>query len=151
MSDIETLERHLVNDLRTVADRLDDERTVRDLYRALATRALKPHEGDGHLALSRKRAEDLLTAAGFESADGLADSGGEGEVSDRARELLDGIGWVSDPENTSRNDPMHDSSPRDAPPRQPPAERAAGVGADRARRGRAEPPAPLLTVMSAVA
>jgi hypothetical protein len=123
MSDIETLERHLVNDLRTVADRLDDERTARDLYRALTARALKPHEDDGHLALSRKRAEDLLSAAGFQNADGLADSGGEGEVSDRARELLDGIGWTSDPENTSRNDPMHDSSPKDPPPAsRPPSE-----------------------------
>jgi hypothetical protein len=142
MSDIETLERHLVNDLRTLADRLDDERTARDLYGALATRALKPREGEGHLALSRKRAEDLLAAAGFQNADGLANSGGEGEVSDRARELLDEIGWTSDPENTSRNDPMHDSSSRDAPPAsRPPTEppeweRTAHEEAERNRLGR---------------
>ena len=65
-------------------------------------------------------------ANGLDPIEGLAASGGEGEVSDRAREALDAIGWISQPENTDRHDPRHSGS-REGPP---PA----------SRRGEHEPP-----------
>jgi hypothetical protein len=137
---IETLERALVTDLRSLGDRLADERTVRDLYRALAGRRLTQRDSGAYVALSYKRAEELLTEAGVESAQGLANSGGEGEVTDRAREVLEEMGWESRPEDTSRHDPAHVTSPEDPPPasrpdgREPPEwERTAHEEAERNR------------------
>ncbi len=116
----ETLERRLLSGLRSLGDRLADERAVTDLYRALAGRALSTPDETGHVALSYNRAEDLLTEAarsiGLEPVEGLAESGGEGEVTDRAAALLREIGWTSNPENTSRHDDAHVSSPDDPPP-----------------------------------
>ena len=126
----ETPERALVEDLRDIGPALDDDRLGRDLYRALASRALSKRGTEGHVALSWKRAEEVVNAArrlnGYDSIEGLAGSGGEGEVSHRAQGALDAIGWVSQPENTGRNDPRHRSSHEHAPPQ--------------SRRGEHEPP-----------
>ena len=117
----ETLESLLIDDIQTLRDRLGDERLCRDLYRALASRALSKHGIEGHVALSWERAEDVVNIGRSSRAlpqfEGLAASGGEGELSDRAREVLEEIGWSSRPENTQRHDDRHLESPERNRPR----------------------------------
>jgi len=116
----DTLERHLAADLRTI-DGLADDSFARELYRAMASRALS-HSGDeGHITLSWARAEDLVNGTreslNLPPIEGLAGSGGEGEVSNRVRDALADAGWTSRPENTTRHDDSHVDSPADPPPR----------------------------------
>ena len=126
----ETHERALVEDLRDIGPALGDDRLVRDLYRALASRALSKRGSEGHVAPSWTRAQEIVNLArkgnGLDPIDTLAGSGGEGEVTHRAQEALDASGWVSQPENPARHDPAHTSS-REHPPPQ-------------SRRGEHEPP-----------
>jgi hypothetical protein len=117
----ETRERALVDDLRQLGhDPLADEQLVRDLYKAIAGRALFKRGAEGHVTLSWKRSEEALNLArgahDLPPIEGLARSGGEGEVTDRGREALEAINWISQPENTDRQDPAHVSSPADPPP-----------------------------------
>jgi hypothetical protein len=118
----ETLERILVDDLSALGERLADDRLTQDLYRALANRALfkRGDEAEGHVALSWKRAEEIVNLARAANAlppkEGLAGSGGEGELSDRADEALEDVGWLSKPENTSRHDERHTQSAASPPP-----------------------------------
>ena len=139
----ETLEGILIEDIQTLGDRLGDERLCRDLYRALASRALSKRGIEGHVALSWERAEDVVnigrSSRVLPQLEGLAASGGEGELSDRAREALEEIGWTSKPENPQRHDDRHLESPEDPPPAsrpggEPPAwERDAHAEAERNR------------------
>ena len=149
----ETHERALVEDLRGLGSALGDDRLCRDVYRALASRALSKRGAEGHVALSWSRAEEVVnlarTGQGLPAIEGLAGSGGEGEVTDRAQEALDAIGWISQPENTSRHDPRHRESPADAPPasrrgdREPPEwERRAHADADETLARREDPSRP---------
>jgi hypothetical protein len=117
----ETRERALVDDLIQLGhDALADEKLVRDLYGAIASRALFKRDSEGHVALSWKRAEEALDIArqahGLAPLEGLAGSGGEGELTDRARDALEAIDWISQPENTDRHNPAHVSSPKEPPP-----------------------------------
>ena len=117
----ETLERLLVEDLEGLGERLaDDGRLSTDLYGALAGFALHKRGEDGRLTLSWSRAEEVLNAAsaarGLPPLEGLAQSGREGELSDRAREALQSIGWDVRPRVTDRDDPSHVGRPTSAPP-----------------------------------
>ena len=114
------LERILVDDLQALGERLADERLCRDLYRALAGRALSKRGDEGHVALSYRRAEEVLNTARQGNAlpplQGLASSGGEEEVTERAQEALDEVGWRSRPEDHGHADPQHISSAAGPPP-----------------------------------
>jgi hypothetical protein len=118
----EVLERQLIDDLRSLGDRLDhDEKLATDLYGTLAGWAVARRGIEGHLALSWKRAEDIVnelrTAAGARPLEGLMQSGLEGRVSDRAREALESLGWEIRPRRTDEFDPAHVGEP-EHPPRQ---------------------------------
>jgi len=135
----ETLERELVQDLDRLGDRLADDRLVRDLYGALTNHTL--HKDGGHVSLSWRRAEDIIKTARAGQAlppvDGLTPSGGEGELTDRAREALQQLGWELQPLNTGRHDDAHHANPEQPPPadREPPQwERAAHAQAEENRR-----------------
>ena len=104
----DTLETFLIEDVQALRDQLRDERLCRDLYRALASRDLTKRGTPGHITLSWERAEDVVNLGRSSRAlpqfQGLAGSGGEGELSDRARQALEEIGWTSSPEGTQRRD-----------------------------------------------
>jgi hypothetical protein len=120
MSDTDSLERSLVADLESLGDRLGDERLLHDLYRALAGTALSKAAATGHVSLSWNRAAELINAArgarGLDPIEGLPQSGDEGEVSDRARGVLDDLGWRVRDESHDRSDPAHTSNPSAPPP-----------------------------------
>ena len=144
-SSTDTLERRLLEDLGRLGDRLADERLVGDLYRALAGCALHAPQGGGRLALSWSRAEELLDDARSGQAlariGGLAQSGGEGELTHRASEALDELGWSARPRTTDHEDPAHVGRPESPPPRdaEPPAwERQAHAEAERERHRRGD-------------
>jgi hypothetical protein len=117
----ETLERLLLEDLRRIGERLADDRLCRDLYAALAGWALHRRDAGGRLALSWKRAEELLNEArvahGLPPLEALAQSGVEGRLADRARETLESLGWDLRPRSADEHDPDHVWSPEDPPPR----------------------------------
>ena len=145
-SSTDQLERRLARDLESLAERLADDRLVTDLYAALAGCALHPHDGEGRLAVSWRRAEELLNGAretqGARPLEGLAQSGTEGTVSDRARETLEGLGWDIRPRVTSgAQDPGHTGSPAEAHTHAPPSgewEREAHAEADAEQRRRGQ-------------
>jgi hypothetical protein len=89
---VESLERRLIDDLAQLGDRLADDRLCADLYRALASRALSHASMGGHVALRWRRAEEIVNRLRAERSqpplERLAQSGGEGEVSDRAASAL---------------------------------------------------------------
>jgi hypothetical protein len=105
---IETLESQLVHDLDEASDRFGDERFCTELYRSLTNRTLSKGGGpEGHLVLSWNRAEEfvneLRARAGHEPLP-LAQSGGEGVVSERVLDELSAHGWQTRPLNTARHD-----------------------------------------------
>ena len=117
----ETLEQELVRDLAPLGERLArDEEFCADLYRALANNRWRKEGGpDGHVALSWSRAEALvndLRTGEEKEALVLAQTGGEGEVSDLMRDELGRLGWTSEPLDTSEHDPEHLSQPESPPP-----------------------------------
>jgi hypothetical protein len=119
---VETLERLLIEDLERLGDRLADDRLCTDLYRALTNRSLSKRAPgvEGHLALSWSRVEEIVNAVRAAHAQpplaGLAQSGGEGEVSDRAGATLADLGWDVDPVSTSERDDRHVGRPTSPPP-----------------------------------
>jgi hypothetical protein len=118
---IDTLERRLVEDLERLGDRLADDRLVTDLYNALTACTLRPPDGGGHITLSWGRAAELVNAARAARAqpavEGLEQSGGEGQVSDRARTALEQkLGWALAPRNPDRADDAHSNRPSAPPP-----------------------------------
>ena len=121
MTDTDELERHLIADLTAVADDIIDAKRTTELYRALAGCELHPRDAEleGHLSLSWRRAEDILNGVREGLARPpltLAQTGGEGEVSDTAAALLRELGWTARPRDTSRHDDQHRDSPPDPPP-----------------------------------
>jgi hypothetical protein len=120
MSDTDSLERILAEDLGRLGERLGDDRLVHDLYQALAGTALSKASETGHVSLSWSRAAELLNSARAGQAigtlDGLPQSGGEGEVSDRARGALDELGWRVKAESHDHADPSHTQNPSAPPP-----------------------------------
>jgi len=110
------LEQQLARNLESLDERLRDDRLVADLYAAIAGNALHPHGGEGRVAPSWNRAAELLNGAratqGAPPLEGLAQSGHEGELTDRARETLQELGWDVRPRVTSgAQDPGHTDSP----------------------------------------
>jgi hypothetical protein len=104
----ETLERELANDLQVLGDMAQDESFYSELYRALA--GVSWHRGGAHVSLSWKRAEELVNAARArqdrEPLD-LAQTGGEGEVSERVKDALATTGWSPKPLDTGTHDDAH--------------------------------------------
>ena len=129
--DPEDLERHLARDLDEVGERFTDVEFSTQLYRALANnRWTKQDELDGSIALSWSRAEGLVNELrerrGAESLV-LAQTGGEGEIGDLARDVLERTGWRAEPLDTSENDSAHASQPTESPPPKGTGERLSPV------------------------
>jgi len=111
----------LVRDLEGLADRVREDWFATELYRALAGRRLRRRDGSGTVVnLSWRRAEqvvgDLRQAAGAQPL-ALAQTGGEGEVSDDVGRALSERGWSTAPEDPDRRDPAHQGAAPSPPPR----------------------------------
>ena len=117
----ETLERKLLNDLQRLHDLLQsDDSFDEELYRALAGTQWHRQGDGGHIALSWKRAEEIINeqrSRHDREPLTLAQTGGEGEVSDRVADALRDQGWTPHPLQTGVHDDAHINSGTDAPPR----------------------------------
>ena len=119
MADIDTPQRELLGDLRTLGERLRDEEFCGDLPRALSNRRWRRGGAEGHVSLSWRRAEEVVNELRDSQGEGsltLAQTGGEGEVSPAVADELGGRGWTSEPLDTARHDEAHDTSLPNAPP-----------------------------------
>lgn len=136
------LEQQLARDLERLGERLADDRLCSDLYAAIAGHALHPHGGEGRLAPSWGRAEALVNAAraahGRPALTGLAQSGREGELSDRARDALAELGWDLRPRTTGAPDPGHTSRSSEPHAEPPPPPGGADASPDWERRAHEE-------------
>jgi hypothetical protein len=117
----ETLERELVRDLASLGDRIArDEEFCADLYRGLANNRWRKEGGpDGHVFVSWKRAEELVNDVRIRQGEeplALAQTGGEGEISDLVRDELRRLGWRPEPLDTGEHDPAHMTQPESPPP-----------------------------------
>ena len=151
------LERELAEDLAALGDRFADEEFSTELYRALANNTWRKDDDgpSGHVSFSWSRAEWIVNELRAQLGEGaltLAQTGGEGEVSDLVRDELSRLGWTSRPLNTSRHDDAHVDQPESPPPaeqgeRFAPVEdsdewrRRAHTEAERSRLGIDPPPA----------
>jgi hypothetical protein len=138
----EELEQRLLEDLDRLAERLVDEKFCHELYRALTDRRWRPPDarGDEHVALSWKRAEELVNELRVRRGREpmvLAQTGGEGQLDPTVAEELDRLGWSSEPLETSAHDPAHLASHEDPPQAKgdPHAERTGEVPGVRPRAG----------------
>ena len=118
----EAIELELVQDLEALGERFPDEEFSTELYRALTNNVwCKDDDGpEGHLSLSWGRAEELvnqLRARFGQQPLTLAQTGGEGEVSDLVADELGRLGWRSRALNTGRRDDAHLAQPEAPPPR----------------------------------
>ena len=136
-------ERQLVEDLASLEERFADEDFSSQLYRALASTVWRKEGLESELGLSWSRAEELvndLRARFRRDPLVLAQTGGEGEVSDLVASELGGLGWSARPLDTGRDEDAHLGRP-ESPPRAdaaaPDWERRAHEEADesRLRRG----------------
>jgi hypothetical protein len=111
----EELERRLLNDLQTLGDLVADESFHQELYRALAgPRWFLEGDGGSHVSLSWRRAEEAvnnLRAEHGRAPLALAQTGGEGEVSDRVAGALDPLGWQARPPVAGHDDARVDAEP----------------------------------------
>ena len=126
----EGLERELLQDLQWLGDRFLDRKSAGELYRALARNQWGKTGFDGRVALSFKRAEELinelLERRGEEPLP-LAQTGGEGDVDDTIMNALGELGWTVVSLDTTEHDPDHLASEEDPPPKGH-GERMAPVG-----------------------
>jgi hypothetical protein len=118
MSEIDRTEEALIDDLASLGERLRDEKFCTELYRALAGGHLTK---DGRaVAPSWRRAEEMVnrlrTQLGFGEPLTLAQTGGEGDLSDDVAHALRQLGWEWSPRDTSTHDPAHRGSPPSPPP-----------------------------------
>lgn len=108
----------LRTDLEQLPDRMRDEKFATELYRALAgNRWVK--NGEEAVALSWKLADELvndLRRRVDRPPLPLYKSGGEGQVDDTVRAVLEPLGWRVEPLDTDEHDPAHLSSAPDPPP-----------------------------------
>jgi hypothetical protein len=111
----EELERHLLNDLQTLGDMAADESFHRELYQALAgTRWFLDDDG-GHVSLSWRRAEEAVNNLRAEHGReplALAQTGGEGEVTDRVAGALEQLGWHARPAVAGHDDAHVEAEPQ---------------------------------------
>ena len=95
------LEQVLESDLDKLFAGLADDWSSVELYRALShTRLVKPAGPGGQVSLSADHADALINSLRErhgKTALELPLSGGNGEVSDRAGEMLASIGWTAQP------------------------------------------------------
>jgi hypothetical protein len=117
--DAETLEAERIRDLSRL-ERLDDEGFCTELYRALAnTRWTRRDEGSGAVSMSWSRAEELVNRLREEREQPsltLAQTGGEGTVSDDVAGELERLGWDWQLLNTGSHDERHIERPESPPP-----------------------------------
>ena len=116
MADTDAFERELTQDLNRIADMTADDSFYEELYRGLA--GVRWSRDGGHVSLSWKRAEEVVNALRARHGHDpltLAQTGGEGVVSDRVARALDA--WSASPLDPGHHDPAHVDSPRDAPAR----------------------------------
>ena len=116
----EALEQELRDDLATLEEHFADEEFSSELYRALANNRWRKEGGaEEHVSLSWSRAERLVNELrerfGHEPLT-LAQTGGEGEVSDLVAEQLGRVGWRYETLDTSERDEAHLAEPESAPP-----------------------------------
>jgi hypothetical protein len=110
----EELERRLLNDLQTLGDLVTDESFHHELYRALAGTRWFLDDSGGHVSLSWRRAEEALNTLRAEHGReplALAQTGGEGEVSERVAGALDPLGWHARPPVAGHDDARVDAEP----------------------------------------
>jgi hypothetical protein len=123
MESPEALEHQLTDDLRSLGPPLENERFVRELYRALTRTRWKRFDRDGAVSLSFGRAEALLNELRAERGQeplALAQTGGEGEVSEWMDDtVLTELGWSASELDTSRNDEAHLAQPEGEPRTEP--------------------------------
>lgn len=153
MAETDRAESALITDLATLGERFRDEQFSTELYRALAGGHLTK-DGQG-FAPSWSRAERLVNDLRAEQGNEpltLAQTGGEGEVSDLVADELQGLGWRWKSRDTSQDDPAHANEPAspstsETGERQAPVsdssewERTAHAEADATRAGRSDAPA----------
>src|SRR4051812_5266593 len=117
MAEHSSLERELTHDLQVLGDMIQDDSWWNELYRGLAGVAWT--QDSEHVTLSWKSAEELVNAIRAKhdlEPLTLAQTGGEGEVTDRVRDALGTAGWQ--PRNApAGHDDSHVDSRPDAPPR----------------------------------
>jgi hypothetical protein len=157
MSDTDRTEAALLADLATLGERLGDEQLCTELYRALAGGHLT--KDAGAVAPSWSHAEEIVNhlRAQVRAGDALAlaQTGGEGELSDDARRALDERGWRWRRRDPSVHDTAHRGQPASPPPpgtgeREAPVsdshewERSAHEEADKGRFNRPGAPAEAL-------
>ena len=141
------LERELGRDLSTLRERFADEEFSTKLYRALTNNVWRKRGGlAGHVSFSWGRAEQLvneLRAPLGQAPLALAQTGGEGEVSELVADELGGLGWSARPLNTSRHDDRHPDQPESAPPVEHGGRDARVTGTDAVERAHEEAEASL--------
>ena len=118
----QALEHQLRDDLRSLGPQLEDERLVADLYRALTRSRWHRFDRDGAVSLSSTRAAELLDELREERGRaplGLAQSGDEGEVTDRVDDLVRELGWRVEALDTGRHDDAHLASEAEEPKTEP--------------------------------
>jgi hypothetical protein len=157
MSDTDRTEAALVADLATLGERLADDQFCGELYRALAGGHMT--KDGGAVAPSWGQAEQIVNRLRGQQSRGepltLAQTGGEGELSDDVARALQELDWRWRPRDTSTHDSAHSSReasppPADAGERQAPVsdsgewERQAHEEAEKARFGRRDAPAEAL-------
>ena len=117
MAETDRAESELTSDLATLGERLRDEEFSTELYRALAGGSLVK---DGQaFAPSWNRAERLVNDLRAEEGEEpltLAQTGGEGELTDLVANELRRLGWTWKARDTSRDDPAHASDSASPPP-----------------------------------
>ena len=116
----EALERELVDDLTVLEQRFADEEFSTELYRALANNVWRKDGRPQPLSLSWRRAEELVNELRIRYRQEpleVAQTGGEGEVSDLVERELGTLGWSARPLDTDRREPEHLTSPESPPPR----------------------------------
>jgi hypothetical protein len=119
-ADPHALERLLTSELDQVFADLADDEGSSELYRALTNnRWGKPDGPDGYVSLSWTRAEEIVNELRERVGKpplALAQSGGEGEVSERIEETMRQLGWTHHPLNTGRHDDAHVAQEQELPP-----------------------------------
>jgi hypothetical protein len=116
----EETEHRLVRDLGDLREDLHEDAFAGELYRGLANRAVSHEDApDARASLSWRRAEEIVN--GLREREGhepltLAQTGGEGELSQRVEHALTQRGWRSRALNTSTHDSSHVSEPTSPPP-----------------------------------
>lgn len=142
----EETEHELERDLGELSEAVREDTFAAELYRGLANhRLVDPDDPERRqVSLSWRRAEEVINGLRRrvgEEALTLAQTGGEGELTDRVESALTRLGWSVRPLDTSSQDPSHVSEPpsagppgqgeRDAPTEPPEAWRQADAEADR--------------------